>query len=314
MNDLLDRALRGEEIAISKLLTKIESLSDEGLSYLSYLMRRPTKAHTIGITGLPGSGKSTLIAELIKEYSRKGLRVAVILVEPSSPFTMGSFMGNRIRMQEVATEGNIFIRSVSTEGNLGGLSLSALMFIEAFDGLGFDKIIIETVGAGQMDVDLKDVVHTKVVLNVPGTGDEIQVLKAGLMEIGDIYVINKAERPDVALLEDAIKFLIDSSESNNDENWKPRVVKTVAIKGIGVNNLISDIEDHKRYLIDTKRYDEVVRKRRIKLIEIYLRSYFNKIIKNLLSTNENYMLIINNNEFDFRAIINSLLGKIKESF
>lgn len=312
MNDLLAKALSGDEIAISKVLTKIESFTTDGMHYLSELMKKGGRAHTIGITGLPGSGKSTLIREMIKMYLKQGLKVATILVEPSSPFSMGSFMGNRIRMQELSTEGNVFIRSLSSDGNLGGLSVTALMFIEVFDGLGYNKIIVETVGAGQNDVDLKDVVHTKIVINVPGTGDEIQMLKAGLMEIGDLYVINKAEKPEALMLEDALRFLVESEENLSD--WRPKIIKTIALRGIGVNELISAIEEHKNYLINKNIFNTVTRKRRIKLAELYLRWHLENIVKKILVDDEDAIEKFITNDMDFNTLIQFLLKEIKIMF
>ncbi|MEM0374122.1 MAG: methylmalonyl Co-A mutase-associated GTPase MeaB, partial [Sulfolobales archaeon] len=194
-NELLSRALNGDIIAIGKILTHIENLTEYGVEFFKYLSKRAGNSHVIGITGLPGAGKSTLISRLIEEYVKEGYRVGVVLVEPSSPFSSGSFMGNRIRMQDKSILENVFIRSVASRGNLGGISAEALMLIEALDGLGYDKIIIETVGAGQTDTEVNDVTHTVIVVTVPGTGDEIQVMKAGIMEIGDIYVVNKADKP-----------------------------------------------------------------------------------------------------------------------
>ncbi|MEM4025259.1 MAG: GTP-binding protein, partial [Metallosphaera sp.] len=186
----------GDEIAISKVLTNIEYDTKNGLEYLSVLSKFSGKAHTIGITGIPGAGKSTLISALIENYVKAGHKVGVIMIDPSSPISMGSFMGNRIRMQEKSLMNNVFIRSIASRGHLGGFTSEAIMLTEALDGLGYDRIILETVGAGQTDTDVMSASHTLAVLVIPGAGDEIQAFKAGIMEIGDVYVINKADKPE----------------------------------------------------------------------------------------------------------------------
>ncbi|MEM4373027.1 MAG: GTP-binding protein, partial [Metallosphaera sp.] len=162
-DDLLNRALNGDELAISKVLTNIEYATEKGLSYLGELAKLSGKAHTVGITGIPGAGKSTLISDLIESYTASGHRVGVIMIDPSSPISMGSFMGNRIRMQDKTLLKNVFIRSIASRGHLGGFSSEAIMLTEALDGLGYDRIIVETVGAGQTDTDVMSITHSVVV-------------------------------------------------------------------------------------------------------------------------------------------------------
>ncbi|MEM1626828.1 MAG: methylmalonyl Co-A mutase-associated GTPase MeaB [Sulfolobaceae archaeon] len=286
-NELLSRALNGDIIAIGKILTHIENLTEYGVEFFKYLSKRAGNSHVIGITGLPGAGKSTLISRLIEEYVKEGYRVGVVLVEPSSPFSSGSFMGNRIRMQDKSILENVFIRSVASRGNLGGISAEALMLIEALDGLGYDKIIIETVGAGQTDTEVNDVTHTVIVVTVPGTGDEIQVMKAGIMEIGDIYVVNKADKPEAEALFSFILNYINLDELMEYTNrWRPRVLKVSSLRGDGINELINIINDHFKYISSNGLFSKKIENRRIKILELYLDKKFKNEVKKILQNSE----------------------------
>jgi len=280
-NELLSRALNGDIIAIGKVLTHLENLTDYGIEFFKYLSKRAGKSHVIGVTGLPGAGKSTLISRLIEEYVKRNHKVGVILVEPTSPFSSGSFMGNRIRMQDKSLLDNVFIRSVASRGNLGGISAEALMLIEALDGLGYDKIIVETVGAGQTDTEINEVTHTVIVVTVPGTGDEIQVLKAGIMEIADIYVVNKADKPEAeALFSYILNYINLEPEYGN--KWKPRVLKVSSLKGDGVRELVSVIDEHLNYVISNNILSKKIENRRLKILELYLDKEFKKKVKDLI--------------------------------
>ncbi|AWR97031.1 methylmalonyl Co-A mutase-associated GTPase MeaB [Acidianus sulfidivorans JP7] len=306
MDKLLNNAINGDELSISRILTKIEYMTDEGLKYLDILTENSGKAYTIGITGIPGAGKSTLISTLIEEYTKSGHRVGVIMIDPSSPISMGSFMGNRIRMQDKTNLNNVFIRSIASRGHLGGFSSEAIMLIEAMDGLGFDPIIVETVGAGQTDTEVVSSVHSVIVVNVPGTGDEIQALKAGIMEIGDIYIVNKADLPDAEVLYDAIKFAIDNGEWNG---WKPPVIKVSALKKQGIKELLQYLNSHKEYLYKTGKFEEIVKKRRKEMIELILRRKVNDVISRTINSNKELL----EKERSIQEVINTLYSKIKEN-
>ncbi|AOL17809.1 GTPase [Sulfolobus sp. A20] len=298
--------MEGEELAISRLLTKIEYMTEEGISALDILSKNSGKAHVIGITGIPGAGKSTLINELIQEYVSRGSKVGVIVIDPSSPYSKGSFMGNRIRMQDKSLLKNVFIRSIASRGHLGGISAEALMLIEALDGLGFDVILVETVGAGQTDTEVSDVVHTLLVVTVPGTGDEIQALKAGIMEIGDIYVINKADKIDADLAYNAIKFAIDSAEISFRNNWRPLIVKTTAIKHEGISKLVDSIEEHKRFIMQNDIFNKRVMRRKAKIVELVVRRKLSELVDKIVS--ENFDIIVNQSIY---KSINDTIDKVK---
>jgi LAO/AO transport system kinase len=290
LNELLDRAIKGDEIAIAKLLTKIEYMTEDGIHALDYLITKSGNSHVIGITGIPGAGKSTLIGGLIQEYVSRGHKVGVIVIDPSSPFTMGSFMGNRIRIQDKTLLKNVFIRSIASRGHLGGISAEALMLTEALDGLGYDRIIIETVGAGQTDTEISESVHTILVLTVPGTGDDIQALKAGIMEIGDIYIVNKADRPDADLTYNYIRFAIESSEMPFRDGWKPIVVKTIATRNEGIKELVDKIEEHREFLIRNELFKKKVLNRRMKILELMARKQLSEIVNKIIKEKDNILL------------------------
>ncbi|NON61383.1 methylmalonyl Co-A mutase-associated GTPase MeaB [Acidianus sp. DSM 29099] len=281
-------------------------MTPDGLEYLDELSARAGKAHTIGITGIPGAGKSSLISGLISQYSKRGLKVGVIMIDPSSPISSGSFMGNRIRMQDKTMLKNVFIRSIASRGHLGGVSSEAIMLIEAMDGLGYDKILVETVGAGQTDTEIMSSVHTIIVTSVPGTGDEIQALKAGIMEIGDIYIVNKADLPDANVVYDAIKFSIDSAEW---KDWIPKVIKVSALKGLGIEELVNEIETHLEYLRNTGKFEDKVKERRREMIELIIRKWANDKISKVIK--ENSSLIYEKNEL--RKTLDALFSKFKNN-
>ena len=265
---LLERALRGELRAVGRLLSELELLDVEGARLLEELARRARGGHVIGVTGIPGAGKSTLIGRLVKEFRRRGYRVAVVAVDPSSPFSEGSLMGDRLRMQELSTDPGVFIRSLSTRGLRGGLSLAALALIEAFDALGYDKIIVETVGVGQAEVDIMHAAHTILVLTMPGAGDDIQALKAGVMEIGDIYVVNKADKPEATKTYEYITFAVEKGDIGPGTGWTPRVVKTSAVMGQGIDQLADAIDEHWKYVRETGLVTEKMIARRRLLVTL----------------------------------------------
>jgi LAO/AO transport system kinase len=248
---LIERALNGDKLAIGKLLTVLETPTPEAGYVLSKLAPRAGRGHVIGVTGIPGAGKSTLISRLIAEFRRRGYRVAVAAIDPTSPLTSGALLGDRLRMQLHTTDPGVFIRSIPTRGLRGGLALASIAMIEAFDALGFDKIIVETVGVGQAETDIMHVAHTILVVTMPGAGDDIQALKAGVMEIGDIYVVNKADKPEAAKTLEYVKFALETGEVGARRyGWNPPVIKTSAALGQGIDELADAIDRHYRFLAE----------------------------------------------------------------
>ena len=241
---LVNRAVKGERRAASRLMSLAENDPEARLKILSLLYWRPGKAHVVGITGPPGCGKSTLIAQLAKCYREKNETVGIIAVDPSSQITGGALLGDRIRMSELSSDSKVFIRSMATRGYFGGVARATQDVVRILDALQMDCVIVETAGAGQSDVDVKNLAHTTVVVTAPGLGDEIQALKAGIMEIGDIFVVNKSDRENA---DQTIRELHSMIMMSEPAGWRPRVLKTNALLGEGVTQLAEAIRQHSEY-------------------------------------------------------------------
>lgn len=267
---IFEEALSGDRRAIGRLLSLVESPTADSLDIIREMIKRSGKSHIVGVTGVAGAGKSTLISRLITELRKKGYRVAVIAIDPSSPFSTGAFLGDRVRMQKHATDQGVFIRSLASRGLKGGLSLATLLTIEAFDSLGFDKIIVETVGAGQVDIDIFYAAMSILVVTLPAAGDEIQALKAGLMEIGDIYAVNKADKLDADEAVEHIKFALESGELKEKGGWVPKIIKTSAITGQGIADIAEALDEHLDFLVKTSKFNELILARREHLMRVLL--------------------------------------------
>jgi LAO/AO transport system kinase len=242
---MLPDVLKGDFRAIARLITAVENESAQADAWLRELFPHTGHAFTLGVTGAPGSGKSTLVDRLTAEYRRRGDKVAVIAVDPSSPFSGGAILGDRIRMQSHSLDPGTFIRSMATRGNLGGLARTTADVVTVLDAAGFDLVIIETVGVGQDEVDVARTAEATLVLLVPGMGDDIQAMKAGIMEIADVFVINKSDHPGADRVEVELSALL--TLSNRADGWKPAVVRTVATTGEGVAACIDAVEAFRKF-------------------------------------------------------------------
>ena len=271
---LASSVLAGERLALARLLSQIENDHPSGRAALGELFPHTGQARLVGVTGAPGTGKSSLVNRLAHFYRHPppGLpqrKVAIVAVDPSSPFTGGAILGDRVRMRDLSGDPGVFIRSMAARGTLGGLAPTTASMVQVFDAAGFEIIMIETVGAGQAEVDIARLAHTTLVVEAPGLGDEIQALKAGILEIADILVVNKADRPGVENTERALRSMLELAhptrrifkhhgldetvplperESNDDSLWVPPIVRTVATQGDGLPELVEAIADHQDHL------------------------------------------------------------------
>jgi len=258
MQQLVAELLQGKKRAAARLISLVENDEPQKRELLKEIYPYTGKAYIVGITGAPGSGKSSLTDRLLQKMRSNGLTVGVIAVDPSSPFSGGAILGDRIRMQDHALDENVFIRSMGTRGSLGGLSRTTREAIQVLDAFGKDIVIVETVGVGQSEVDIVRTADTTLVMLTPAGGDSVQTLKAGIMEIADIFVINKADLPGAEKTETEIKAMLDMKNSNK---WRPPVVTTVATINEGIDNLWEALQQHRSYLEESGRLMEIRRQR-----------------------------------------------------
>lgn len=271
---LADTVLAGNRLALARLLTQIENETPEGRAALEELFPQTGRAHLVGVTGAPGTGKSSLVNQLARHYRNpppgvEARRVGIIAVDPSSPFSGGAILGDRVRMRDLAGDAGVFIRSMASRGSLGGLARATSGMVQALDAAGYEVILIETVGAGQAEVDIARLAHTTLVVEAPGLGDEIQAIKAGILEIADILVVNKADRPGVENTERALRNMLQLARPvqhpsvhhsilpSVDETlpappepiaWQTPVLRSVATEGIGISQVAEEIARHRKFL------------------------------------------------------------------
>lgn len=269
MNALIEQVRTGRRRAIAQLITQIENNDAAARSAIKALYSDTGKAHIIGVTGPPGTGKSTLVNEIAKVIRKSDLSVGIIAVDPSSPFTGGALLGDRVRMRDLSGDAGIFIRSMASRGSLGGLARMTGNVVKLLDAAGYEVILVETVGAGQAEVDIASTAHTTMVIEAPGMGDEIQTIKAGILEIADLLVVNKADRPGSDRTVKALKAMLqmgqsrgpvdhhgkkisvkmsEKDRSDSSEHWQVPVLDTVATDGKGIEELVEVTFSHKTYL------------------------------------------------------------------
>lgn len=332
MEDLLTQSvLTGNRLALARLLTQVENDSSEGRAALEELFPHTGKAHLIGVTGAPGTGKSSLVNQLALHYRKTDhKKVAVIAVDPSSPFTGGAVLGDRVRMRDLSGDDGVFIRSMASRGSVGGIAQMTAAFTQIFDAAGYEIVIVETVGAGQSEVDVARLAHTTIVVEAPGLGDDIQAIKAGILEIADVLVINKADRPGVEHTERALRSMLALAHPaprvyrhhgqamtvitpKVDQGlWVPPIVKTVATDGTGIAEVADSIARHAGHLRVSGEWASRDRARlgselEAALEQALLRRFFQniqkekydemveKVVKRALSPHEAIKVLLNGN-------------------
>ena len=247
---LAERVLKGEIRAAARLMRDIDDGLKSSVGELKLLYPHTGNAYIIGITGPPGAGKSTLVDQITAAYRQRGKRVGIVAVDPTSPFTGGAILGDRIRMNRHADDDGVFIRSLATRGHLGGISRSTSDVVNVLDAMGMDVVIIETVGVGQDEIEIVRMAHTTAVVMVPGLGDDIQAIKAGILEIGDVFVVNKADRDDADRTVLDLAMMLEMNP-DKDRAWRPKVLKTEATRNRGIEELVNELEAHRAYLTDS---------------------------------------------------------------
>ena len=277
-SDITQRVLDGDRRALTRVITWVENGYPEAREAMRDLFPHSGNAHVVGITGPTGSGKSTLVGALAREYRKMGRSLGIIAVDPTSPFSYGALLGDRIRMQDLTSDPEVFIRSMATRGALGGLAAATNDIAAVLDASGKDMVLVETVGAGQDEVDIADTAHTSIVISIPGAGDDMQAIKAGILEIADILVVNKADLPAAESVYKQLHIFMDLARH---EGWEVPIIKTVSSKGDGIAQLLEAIDKHRAYLETSGRLEDMRRKRaRRQLLAAAQAELLSKLVSN----------------------------------
>jgi LAO/AO transport system kinase len=275
--------LSGDVRAAARLMRDLDDEMPAAIRTLKSLYRNTGRAYILGVTGAPGSGKSTLVNRIVSRFRSGGRTVGIVAIDPTSPYSGGAILGDRIRMQEHALDEGVFIRSLATRGHLGGLSRSTIDIVNVMDAMGKDIIIIETVGVGQDEVEIVKVAHTNLVVVVPGLGDDIQAIKAGILEIADIFVINKSDREGADKTRREIETMLTMG-TYDEEEWVPPVVSTAAATDVGTGDLCEEVERHRKHVFQERNLGKYRReKARVELLEIMKARLIGKAVADLES-------------------------------
>jgi LAO/AO transport system kinase len=311
--ELVPLVLAGSRLAIARMISRAESGYAEASQALAELYKHTGKAHIIGITGVPGAGKSTLVATLIKALTVDGHKVGVVAVDPSSPFTGGAILGDRVRMNDAAEANQAFVRSMATRGHLGGLAPATLQAVDILDAAGYSPIIIETVGVGQDEVEIVSAAHSIVVLSPPGLGDDIQAIKAGILEIADIHVVSKADKPEAAVTVAALKGMLALGTARSDSTWKPPVLAVSSVSGEQMETLRATLGKHWTHLHESGEFAARQRNNCRTRIFNTARQLFQQQFEERAEELEQQLQAVVKREADPQAAAHALLGWNQET-
>ena len=289
---LAERVLDGDIRAAARLMRDIDDRFKSATDELKTLYPHTGNAYILGITGPPCAGQSTLVDQIIAAYRKKDLLVGVVAIDPTSPFSGGAILGDRIRMNRHADDAGVFIRSLATRGCLGGLSRSTMDVVNVMDAMGMDVIVVETVGVGQDEVDIVSTAHTTVVVMVPGMGDDIQAIKAGILEIGDVFVVNKADRDGADRTARELTAMLEMKHPE-PEAWQPHVLKTEGCRGVGIDELIEEFTAHHTWLKESGALQRLIEERNAKIFTDTLRQELFDTVFGAISDSGMYRQILN---------------------
>ena len=314
--EIADKIVSGDVRAVARLIRDIDDMVPEARAILKELYPFTGRAYVVGITGAPGVGKSTLVDQMVAHLRRAEKTVGIIAVDPTSPFSGGAILGDRVRMQRHSMDEGVFIRSMATRGYFGGLTQSTKSVIDVLDAMGKDYILVETVGVGQDEIDIVQSAHTTIIILIPGMGDDIQTLKAGILEVGDIFVINKADREgaDRTLMD--LRGMIEMDEKRYKDGWKPPILTAQAVYDKGVKEILDEIEKHRRYLTSSSerlsrhRYE----KTRNNLVEMVKDKIIHEVLDDIIHSGEfeeAIQLVMKGKMDPYAACDNIVLRKLK---
>ena len=309
--DLAERVLAGDKRGVARLISLIEAEDEDAFVQLGKLHSRTGKAHIIGVTGPPGSGKSTIVDRMAKAFRQIDKKVGIIAVDPTSPFTGGAILGDRIRMLDLTLDEGVFIRSMGTRGHLGGLSRAASGAVKVLDAFGMDIILIETVGAGQSEVEIVSHAHTTIIVEMPGLGDEIQTIKAGIMEIGDIFVINKADRQGADKTAMEIQAMLGLNPEKPE--WEPPILQTIARTNKGIDALVEKAMEHYEYLKKSGNFENMLEQGIREELEVLIKSHLGRLMDQVVDRErqDEFINKIMEKELDPYTAANILMENVK---
>lgn len=332
MQELIEKVRDGSPRALARLISRVENSDQDAAKAVRALYADTGKAHVVGITGPPGSGKSSLVTEIAKAFRKRAHRLGIIAVDPSSPFTGGALLGDRVRMQELSGDTGVFIRSMASRGSLGGLAKATAAVIKLLDAAGFETILVETVGAGQSEVDIAQAAHTTLVIEAPDMGDDVQSIKAGILEIADILVVNKADKPGAARTIKGLEMMLhmgpqggtrhhgrimDSTavvqqRAEDEQAWQIPVLQTSALNGTGIEAVVDKIVAHGQHLRTTGQWLEREQQRSRREVELLLRERFMARFEAAVSVQERDDLLaaVARREIDPYTAVEKLFEKI----